>query len=78
VCNRDERTTVLAHMNGGGMGLKHNDMFGAYACSACHDAVDGRSPVGAYSKCELQLMFVEGIIRTQQILLDEGLIKIEN
>ena len=42
VCNGNPETTVLAHLNGGGMGMKQSDLLGAFACSACHDAVDGR------------------------------------
>ena len=47
VCNFDSSTTVLAHLPCGqkGMGMKGPDMIAAFACSACHDAVDGRSSV---------------------------------
>lgn len=74
ICNGDNRTTVLAHMNGGGMGMKHHDMFGAWSCSSCHDYVDGRTNRQAAPAVAKQLL-LEGILRTQQILLDEGKIK---
>jgi len=74
-CNFDDTTTVLAHLNGYGMGGKNHDFQGAYACSACHDAVDGRViPIGM-SFGELKVYFMDGIIRTQQILFNEGLIQ---
>ena len=81
VCNRNPETTVLAHPNnkllfGGGMGIKPHDMFGAWSCNACHDAVDGRTVAYHngidYTRKELQLLFDEGVFRTQKILLDEG------
>ena len=80
VCNQNPETTVLAHPNnkllfGGGMGLKPHDIFGAWACSACHDAVDGRAVAShngiKYTYRELQILFDEGVFRTQKILLDE-------
>jgi hypothetical protein len=44
-CNSDPETTVLAHIRAfgwGGMGSKPDDFLAVYACSACHDAIDGR------------------------------------
>ena len=44
-CNGNPETTVLAHyrrFGWGGMGLKPHDILGCFACSACHDAIDGR------------------------------------
>lgn len=46
VCNRDSATTVLAHIRragSGGVGMKPHDLIAVRACSACHDAMDGRS-----------------------------------
>jgi len=73
VCNFNPQTTVLAHYNRVGWG-KGPDFIGAYACSDCHDAVDGRSHT-KYSKQELDLMFFEGIQRTQELLYKSGLIQ---
>ena len=44
ICNGDSGTTVFAHFNDGyqGMGLKANDTSGCFACSSCHDVIDGR------------------------------------
>ena len=75
VCNGDPSTVVHCHLNGGGMGMKHHDIHGARGCSSCHDAVDGRKKT-FYTRNELKLMHLEGVVRTQQQLLDEGLIKV--
>ena len=45
-CNHDPATTVLAHLrlfSMAGMGAKPPDWCAVFACSACHDALDGRS-----------------------------------
>jgi len=74
-CNYDISTTVFAHKNGSGnFGGKSSDMLGAYACSACHDLVDGRSKPYNYSGSALKLMFYEGIFRTQLKLKAKGLL----
>lgn len=70
ICNHNPETTVFAHLNGAGMGRKQPPLFGAYACYACHDAVDGRShPEVDFSQC-----FLEGFVRTLHILLEKGLV----
>ena len=74
VCNFNQETTVLAHLPGGGMGAKKSDLHGALCCSACHDHIDGRVQ-SEYSHDELALMHHQGVIRTQEIWLREGLIK---
>ena len=73
VCNFNNQTTVFAHLNGGGMGMKQKDLFGAYCCSSCHDEVDRRTRV--YSSDYAKMCFYEGVFRTQQILIDKGLVK---
>ena len=72
VCNHDTSTSVLAHLPGPGVGIKADDRHGAIACSACHDAVDGRTQLG-YDKDFTMLMFLEAVIRTQKIWIKEGL-----
>ena len=47
VCNFDPETTVLAHIRRGGvggMGKKPSDLCAVWACSSCHDYIDGRVP----------------------------------
>lgn len=75
VCNGDPETTVLAHLNGGGMGMKRSDLAcGAWACSACHDAVDGRTQPRGWAYYDLQVAHKDGVIRTIEILEQEGII----
>lgn len=76
VCNHNPETTVLAHYRLAdycGMGIKPPDFMGAYACSACHDAVDGRVKTDL-SEDELRLAHAEGVFRTQVILNKIGLL----
>lgn len=78
-CNGDSSTVIFAHyrMAGlSGVGQKPDDIFGAYCCSSCHDAVDGRVKTPLYSHDEIKKDFLEGVLRTQKILLDEGLINV--
>ena len=74
VCNGNSETVVLAHLNGGGMGMKNPDYQGAYVCSSCHDEIDGRTFSGVYSKTEIALSHLEGVIRTQELLREQGLL----
>ena len=73
-CNNNPETVVLCHLPGGGMGGKRDDLFGAFGCSACHDIVDGRLS-GDFDPRDLRQWFYEGVFRTQQIWLEEGLIR---
>lgn len=75
VCNGNPETTVLAHyrMSGTcGVGMKPNDLQGAWACSACHDACDGRSK--SINRSEARQYHAEGVMRTQAILIGEGVV----
>ena len=80
ICNGNSETTVLAHLNGGGMGRKRSDIHGAFACSACHDVLDGRSNVNLHNDTdfedyqELKLYHYEGVIRTQEYWQSIGLL----
>lgn len=74
-CNFNNETTVFAHKNGGGIGTKSSNIHGSFSCSNCHDVVDSRVTT-EYTNDEILVWFYEGIFRTQQILLDRGLIKI--
>ena len=75
VCNFNPETTILAHLNGGGMGRKNPDYQGAYCCSACHDVLDGRVQMVGPAEF-LKVYHLEGVIRTQELLREQGLIKI--
>lgn len=44
-CNYNPETTVLAHIRINrfcGIGMKPPDYMGVFACSNCHDKIDGR------------------------------------
>lgn len=46
ICNFNPETTVLAHIrraNVAGMGQKPSNFAAVWACSSCHDAIDGRT-----------------------------------
>ncbi|MCO6539870.1 MAG: DUF1364 family protein [Gilliamella sp.] len=57
-----------------GVGMKPNDLQGAWACSACHDEIDRRTRV--FEHDFVRLAHAEGIIRTQDMLIKEGKIKL--
>lgn len=44
VCSYDPSTVVFCHFpdESHGMAQKSDDISGGFACSACHDAIDGR------------------------------------
>lgn len=70
ICNHDMETTVLAHYRIGGyagMGIKPPDVLGAWACSACHDAVDRRTHQ-ALERDYVRLAHAEGVMRTQAVI----------
>ncbi len=71
-CNFDPATTVLCHyrMAGiSGMGLKSSDALAAHGCSACHSVVDSSKDP------EVVIAFLQGVIRTQALLIKQGIIK---
>jgi hypothetical protein len=55
------------------MGLKAPDLLGAWACSACHDAIDRRSHADL-DRDYVRLAHFEGMARTIMQLHKEGLI----
>ena len=73
-CNFDPKTTVLAHLNSGGIGQKASDLHGAFCCSSCHDVLDGRVAATRKSQLEIKFYHLEGVIRTQKLWLEMGLI----
>ncbi len=78
VCNYDRQTTVLAHyrlIGISGMAHKAPDLLGAWACSSCHDLIDGRSRVSGIPRERVKLLHLEGILRTQAELIAEEAVK---
>jgi hypothetical protein len=76
ICNHNSATTVLAHirLSGvSGMGMKADDLLGAWACSACHDAVDRRFRTDL-DRDYVRLAHLEGMVRTIAQLRKEGIV----
>lgn len=70
VCNGNPETTCLCHLRMAGisgMGLKANDLLGAWGCSACHRYVDTHGIDG-------RTALLEGMARTQAQLLERGMV----
>ena len=79
VCNHNPETTVFAHLSrkhliGAGMGYKGKPI-GSYACSVCHDVIDGRMKTD-FDRDFLWQAELEGAIATLGILFDKGIFKI--
>jgi hypothetical protein len=77
VCNHNSETVVLCHYRlagVSGMGLKSPDLIGAWACSACHDAIDRRAHTDL-DRDFVRLAHLEGMARTIAQLVREGLVK---
>jgi hypothetical protein len=77
ICNGNPETTVLAHyrlIGLSGMSFKSPDICGAFACSACHDAIDRRSHLNL-DRDFVQLMHLQGVVRTLAILEKRGVLK---
>ena len=66
ICNFNPETTVLAHIRRGGvggMGKKPHDLCAVWACSDCHDVIDGRRKADI-SRADLEEMILDGLCRT--------------
>lgn len=79
ICNHDRATTVWCHANGSaagkGIGMKSDDLLGAYGCSSCHDVYDRRMPT-TIPRVAVELAFWEGHARSLVILIEKGIIAI--
>jgi hypothetical protein len=75
-CNAgpNNETVILAHLNGGGMGMKVHDLFGFYSCFSCHDVFDNRVQHN-YDKEWLELQGYRAMVRTQEKMIEKGLIR---
>lgn len=76
-CPNDTQTVVLAHYRLAGtcgVGIKPNNLQGAWCCSYCHDIVDGRRNINL-SREEARLYHAEGVFRTIDTLISEGVLK---
>lgn len=79
-CLASTETVVLCHyrITGlSGMSLKSPDWCAAYGCFRCHDIVDGRAGSWVeFPKWSRDLMLLEGVVRTQAILFEEGVLRV--
>jgi len=77
VCNRNPETTVLAHLPSewGGMGKKSPDFCAAFACSSCHDQLDGRTHSGEFF-ADKEFYMRRGLQRTLKVWFDNDLVKV--
>ncbi len=78
-CNGRTDTTVWSHWPGlaadRGMGIKALDLCGAYACAACHDAIDGRTQTGpGYDRHAIVMGWMVGHLRSLVTLARKGLV----
>jgi hypothetical protein len=76
ICNHNSETVVLAHIRMlgiSGMGLKADDLLGAWACSACHDAIDRRAHTDL-ERDYVRLAHLEGMVRTIAQLRAEDIV----
>lgn len=76
ICNGNSETTVLAHYRLAGTcgtSMKPNDLQGAWACSSCHDEIDRRTRLMDHETA--RLFHLEGMVRTLDALIREGVIK---
>lgn len=79
VCNHDPATTVLCHLpsEGHGMARKSDDYIAVFACSACHDVIDGRSKQQWLEPEDWYFYTTRALHRTHRVLIDAGLIEIK-
>jgi len=56
-----------------GTGIKAPDVFATFGCSACHAVCDGQQK-SKYSYSERRLMLLEGMVRTQLWLMEQGIL----
>ena len=68
----ENETTVLAHLNGAGIAMKHLPIHAAYACAACHDAIDGRSTTINHD--DALAYHLAGMVRTQILMVKNGVL----
>ncbi|GGA00280.1 nuclease domain-containing protein [Dyella caseinilytica] len=71
-CDGGGETTVLAHyrmLPYCGIGIKPPDQLAAFACAACHDAIDGRRNCGL-PRTEMRLAHAEACLRTALAVLE--------
>jgi len=74
ICSGRNDSTVLAHLPSGKKGLKAHDIHGCIACYSCHKWLDEEWTKDDVTPEQRMLVFLEAVIRTQKIWIDEGYI----
>ena len=80
-CNHLPETVVFAHYGTPGekgIGLKPDDTSGAYACSSCHDALDGRTHWRTKDTRYIEtkdFYWFRGMRRTWKLLVENGVLR---
>jgi hypothetical protein len=76
-CNGDTATTVFCHAPSvsKGTGIKSPDWWGGFACSSCHDLVDGRTPTHL-PEVIIKDAWLRSIHETQRIFFRDGLLMV--
>jgi len=80
VCNYDPSTTVLAHLpdESHGMAKKSDDISACFACSACHDVIDGRNKwpnISGVSEVEYRDWYMRrAMVRTWRRWIELGIV----
>jgi hypothetical protein len=78
VCNYDPATTVLAHLpdESKGMAKKSDDISSCYACSACHDLIDGRDnrKFREFNSGDIEWYQRRAQTRTLRRLIEKGIV----
>lgn len=75
-CNGNPETTVLAHtdvLSESGMGFKCGDDSAVYACSGCHDVIDGRVRAREFDELDWWKFVARGIVRTHRRMREKWL-----
>ena len=84
ICNDNPETVVWCHLNsirwGAGRGHKSPDACGLIACSACHDAIDGRGSSAekynlAMTRDYIDLCAYGGHMESLALLIQKGILK---
>lgn len=77
ICSHDPSTVVLAHIRRGGtagVGQKPADLIGVWACHSCHDVLDRRNSMGAYTPSEIDGYVLDALCRQLDYYVREEIV----
>jgi hypothetical protein len=76
-CNGNSDTTVLCHIgHDRGTAIKCNDTMAIFACSACHDVIDGRVSYSSSDNPNIEEDKLRALEATQSFWINEGILKV--